>query len=363
MLNEATAHGSWRPAQGTAGSSPPVEPSGGGAAARPVGAPPLLSVVSPVYRGREIVAELVARTVEALSELTDDFEIILIDDGSPDESWLEIVRLCGEDPRLRGLRLSRNFGQQIAISCGLDHALGQWVAVMDCDLQDDPSDIGLLLDKAREGHDIVFGKREQRSHGRWKNLGAHLFNALLNFVEPRLRARSDIGSFSLLSRRAVDAFRRVGDVHRHYLGVLRWLGYDPAEVVVRHRPRYSGRSSYSLLSLVRHAVDGIVTQSVRLLNLAIGLSFFFLVASVIAVGVVVVRSWLHGFQAGWASMVVLILVSTSVVLFCVGIVGVYVGRIFDQVRQRPLYLLRASVNVGVDEGHAGAERGGGGPPS
>jgi dolichol-phosphate mannosyltransferase len=305
---------------------------------------PLLTIVSPVYRADEIVDELVRRIVTEAERITSRFEVLLVDDGSPDRAWERIAAACAADRRVRGLKLSRNFGQHSAITAGLDHARGEWVVVMDCDLQDDPRYLGELFAKALEGHDIVYAVRARRQHGWLKNLGARGYFTLLRALAPHARSGPMIGTFSILSRRAVDAFRQIGDVHRHYLSVLGWLGFRRAEVVVEHRSRASGRSAYDLRRLLKHAIDGFTSQSNRLLYGALAASLAFLLASLIGAAWVIVAFFVHGFKEGWASTVVLILLATSAVLFAVGIVGLYVGKIFDQVRQRPLYLVQEKRN-------------------
>lgn len=305
---------------------------------------PVLSVVSPVYQADEIVDELVKRITQEASKVTPRFEIVLVDDGSPDSSWQRIEAACARDPRVRGLRLSRNFGQHYALTAGLDHARGRFVLVMDCDLQDDPKYIPQLYEKALEGYDIVYAIHEKRAHGVWKNLSGALFAWILNRLSGGQVADPRMGSFSLLSARAVAAFRQVGDVHRHYLLVLRWLGFDSAEVFVEHKPRYRGRSSYSFVALVRHAVNGITSQSDRLLYLALGVGFTFLCISCLAALYLVTMYFLHGFKEGWTSTIVLILLSTSAILLSIGALGIYVGKIFEQVKKRPLYLVERRLN-------------------
>lgn len=306
---------------------------------------PELSIVSPVYRAEEIVGELVRRITEEVSKITADFEIVLVDDGSPDRAWARIEEACARDPRVKGVKLSRNFGQHYAITAGLDHASGRWVVLMDCDLQDDPRYIEALLAKAREGYDIVYALKEKREHGAVKNLFGRLFAAALNRLSSGAMADARVGTFSLLSRRAVAAFRRMDDAHRHYLVLLRWLGFPSASIVVKHQKRFHGRTSYSFRALVRHAIDGLTSQSDRLLYLAIGAGFLFLIASVLYAAYLVVSYFLHGYKEGWTSTVVLLLLSTSMILFSIGVMGIYVGKVFDQVKRRPLYLVQETVNL------------------
>lgn len=315
----------------------------------PTAEEPLISIVSPVYRAEGTVAELVRRIVEAVTTITDRFEIVLVDDGSPDRAWQRIEECCRADPRVVGVRLSRNFGQHAAITAGLAHARGGWVAVMDCDLQDNPRYIPELFRAAQEGHDVVFTRKERREHGWVKNLCARLFMRLSNWLssggdtaDPR------VGAYSLLSRRVVDAFLELHDVHRHYLVLLRWLGYPSTTVTIRHERRSIGRSSYSLTALVRHAIDGIVSHSDRLLYVSVAVGFSFLVVSLLGIVYLFVAYLRHGFQAGWTSTIVLMLLCTSIVLLSIGTAGIYIGKIFEQVKQRPLYLVAQVRNAAAD---------------
>lgn len=304
-----------------------------------------LSIVSPVYLAETLVDELVQRVVEEASKVTEDFEVVLVDDGSPDRSWQRIVAAGMSDPRVKGIRLSRNFGQHQAITAGLDHATGNWVLVMDCDLQDDPSYIGDLYTKAREGYDIVYTEKQRRAHGWVKNLFASLYTTTINWLSGGRPASANVGAYSILSRKAVAAFQQVREAQRHYLLVLRWLGFAATSIEVIHRPRPRSRSSYSPLRLVRHAVVGITAQSNRLLYVALAAGGVFLCFSLLTVGILVAKYYLSGLREGWTSTIVLTLLSTSIILVAIGTMGIYVGKIFDQVKQRPLYLLQDKINL------------------
>lgn len=306
---------------------------------------PLISVVSPVYRAEEIVDEFVRSVTRALEAITANFEIVLVEDGSGDGTWAHIAAACAADPRVKGVKLSRNFGQHPAITAGLEHARGHWVVVMDCDLQDDPSYLSALFAKACDGYDVVLTERSARAHGWMKNAFARVFAGILNRLSGERGADALVGGYSMLSRRAVDAFLRIGDVHRHYLVIVRWLGFRTALVPVVHRPRHRGRSSYNVLKLMRHGIDGWVSHSNRLLYASVALGFTFLLAAIAGTLLVIVLYFVHGFAQGWPSLVVLILVCTGSILMSLGVLGIYVGKIFDQVRARPLYIVERTVNV------------------
>jgi polyisoprenyl-phosphate glycosyltransferase len=304
----------------------------------------VLSVVSPVYCAGAMVDELVAGILGSAAAVTPDFEVILVDDGSSDDSWARITAAGARDPRVRGIRLARNFGQHHAITAGIANAAGDFVVVMDCDLQDDPRYIPALVQKAREGFEVVVTRRQARQHSWLRNATAELFVRSFNLLSDGQLANRSTGGYSLISRRVVEAYLRVGDVHRHHLLILGWLGYEKGVIDVEHGRRRSGRSSYSFGRLVRHALEGITSQSTRLLRISIGMGFGYVVAAVLGMVYLIISYLQHGYRAGWASTIVLLLGSTGLILMAIGILGVYIGNIFDQVRSRPLYLVSDSRN-------------------
>ncbi len=307
---------------------------------------PVISVVSPVYRAEQIVATFVREVMVALDRVTADFEIVLVEDGSDDGTWPCIAAACATDARIKGIKLSRNFGQHYAITAGLEYATGAHVVVMDCDLQDDPAFIPELYAKAHEGYDIVLTTQRARAHGLVKRIFAQLFAGSLNWIAGGNAGDWLVGGYSMLSRRAVDDLLRIGDVHRHYLTLVRWLGFPITHVPVVHRPRHSGKSSYDLRKLIRHAIDGWISHSNRLLYMSVTLGFAFLLAALSGVVLIFVEYFRRDFAPGWPSLVVLILTSTGVLLMCLGVTGIYIGKIFDQVRARPLYIIERTLNTG-----------------
>lgn len=303
----------------------------------------MVSVVSPVYGCGWAVPQLVAGIKAHLEPITSAFEIILVDDGSPDDAWIRIVNECDLDRRVKGLRFSRNFGQHRAIRAALDHAKGDFVVVMDGDLQDDPADIPGLLQRARDGFDVVYGIKDRRRHGWGKNVLATSFLAAQGWLTGG-RVNNRQGTFSVVSRRALLAIQEIRDVHCHYLGALRWIGFPATEAVVHHRARPQGRSTYSLRRSMRHAIDLLVSESDRLLYVIFATGCLVLAGSVLSALAIVVGYFRHGFEPGWASTIVLMLFCTSVMMLALGCVGIYVGKMFEQVRARPLYVSQQKVN-------------------
>ncbi len=306
---------------------------------------PLISIVSPVYKAELIVHELVKRIVEETSKITPDFEIVLVEDGGPDNSWDRIAEEAAADVRVKGIKLSRNFGQQYAITAGLNCAKGDYVVVMDCDLQDNPKYIVDLYAKALEGNDIVYTKKNERKHGAIKNLLAGFFFWVFNFLTNNQRADSKTGAYSMLSRKAVNAFCSVKEYHRHYLMILRLIGFKSDHIVVVHEERFEGKTSYNLAKLISLAINGIASQSDKLLRLSISLGFALFFISIIWSSYLIYIYFSLNIPAGYTSIMVMLLLSTGLILMSIGITGLYISKIFDQVKNKPLYIIDKSINV------------------
>lgn len=306
-----------------------------------------LSVVSPVYRAEECLGELYRRLTTVLRGLTDAYEIILIEDGGPDRSWACIRELAAQDPKVRGLHLSRNFGQHPAIAAGLAASRGKRIIVLDCDLQDPPEVIPLLIAKADEGFDVVYVRRDKRTDSWFKQSMSRLFFFIMNglftvFAEPGL------GTFSLLSRQVVSEYLRAADVHSHYLWVLRWLGFRTAVIEVAHAPRFAGTSAYSFWKLVSQALDGIVSQSTRLLHISTGIGLLFGVVAGVQIVYLIYRKifWAIGVE-GWASLMVVLWFVGGTILFSLGVIGLYLGRLFERTRNRPLFIIHERTDTEI----------------
>ncbi len=313
-------------------------------------AQPLLSIVSPVYLGEKLVAPLVDEIVTGASEVTSDFEIVLVDDGSPDRSWEAIEAACERDHRVRGIRLSRNFGQNNALTAGLEASRGDYVIVMDCDLQDDPRFIPDLYARAQDGFDIVYTLKTSRAHTSLRNFLGRAFHRVLSILsKPSLTSDSRIGNYTLLRRPVVVEFLRLGDFHRSYLVLLRYLGFRSTTIDIEHRERVGSKSTYTISRLIREAVNAITSQTDRLLHASIALGFSFMALAFISVVTLVVMYYVKGFREGWTSVVALQLLCTGLVLLCLGVVGIYVGKLFEQSKGRPPYILMTTRNFSREE--------------
>lgn len=301
---------------------------------------PVISVVIPVYRGEECLGELHGRLVAVLEPLVHDFEIVLVEDCGPDQSWLHIKALAGRDPRVRGLQFSRNFGQHRGITAGIDAARGDWVVVMDCDLQDRPEEIARLYAAALEGYDIVLARRQRRRDGWWKRTTSAAFYATFRYFT-ELPYDGSVGNFRIISRQVADSFRDFTEQMRFFGGIVNWLGFRVSSIEVQHDARFAGETSYTWRKLFELAVQTIVAYSDKPLRLAIRLGFLLASGALVGGAVVFVRALLGGIQVtGWASLMVSIYFLSGVILAFMGILGLYLGRVFEEVKGRPLYVVR-----------------------
>ena len=306
---------------------------------------PHISIVSPVYRGEKMVAELVRRNVESVSTITDDYEIILVNDASPDKTWDEIVKQCTINPKVKGINLSRNFGQHYAITAGLHYAKGDWVVVMDCDLQDKPEEIPNLYKKAQEGFDIVYARRVARKDKFFKRLSSTLFHWVYNWLSG-LKTDKTIANFGIYKRCVIDEYNKMPEMARSFPSLVKGVGFKDTAIEVEHADRMDGKSSYNLYKLFKLSFDVIVSNSNKPLRMAIGLGFgmsvlAFLLAlyNVIAkcVGIIIVP--------GYTTTVFSIWFVGGLLLFVMGILGLYIGKIFDQVKGRQLFIVRDKLNL------------------
>jgi polyisoprenyl-phosphate glycosyltransferase len=304
-----------------------------------------LSVVVPVYGCAGCLGALHERLSRSVAEITDSWELVLVDDRSTDGGWQVIQDLARSDPRVRGFRLSRNFGQDAAITAGLANARGDWAVVMDCDLQEAPEDIPRLWGTAQEGYQVVHTLRRGWRHPPLRRFASRIYRRLTMETD----TRPDYSSLSLISRPVIDAFLRLRDRDREFMIALDWLGFDSTAIEIEHHDRLEGESGYTLERLVRVALDGMFFRSTVLLRLVVLVGF--LVALVgMALAVFQIADYFiepDKSVPGYTSLALLVLVLAGFIIVSVGVVGLYVGRIFEQVKDRPLYLIDAQA-VGAD---------------
>ncbi|MDX6581333.1 MAG: polyisoprenyl-phosphate glycosyltransferase [Solirubrobacterales bacterium] len=315
-----------------------------------------ISVVVPVFGCRGCLEPLHRRLVSVVSELSSDYELIFVDDRSTDGSWPELLELSAADPAVKLVRLSRNFGQHPAITAGLAEATGEWVVVTDCDLEDPPEEVLRLWSKAQEGYDFVLSRRRRRRQAIWRRAGARIYRWLANAL-----AGTDIDpqytNLSLLSRPVVDAFLRFRDQDRQYLLMLLWLGFRHETIDVDQDERYAGHSAYSFRQLVRVAADGVFFQTTKLLRWIVYAGFIVGTAGIV-LAVLAVVNWIERDPpTGYTSLAVVILILSGMIIASTGVMGLYVGKVFAQVKGRPLYVVDEVIEGGVERPHAAVPKG------
>jgi len=300
-----------------------------------------LSVVVPVYGCRDCLGALHQRLTAVLASLTDSYEIVLVDDRSPDAAWTVISYLVDRDPHVRALRFSRNFGQHAAITAGIAHSDGLWTVVMDCDLEDPPEAIARLYATAQEGHPLVLARRVERTHSRFRRTAAHAYMRVLNtFIGTRLNG--EFGTFSILSRTVRDAYLSLGEQDRHYMFILNWLGFEPGVIEVAQEQRFAGRSSYTLRRLVSHALEGVFFQTATVLVWIIYFGFALAFGGGVLAVYYVYVSRVGSPPPGWTSLSVLLLIIGGFIISSTGVTGLYIAKVFQQVKDRPLYVVEST---------------------
>ncbi len=303
-------------------------------------AAPYLSIVSPVYRAENLIDELVQRIQASVGPLTENYEIILVDDRGPDDSWGRIVAQAARDPRIRGFRLSRNFGQHKAITAGLEQARGEWVVVMDCDLQDQPEEIpGLYHTALTEGYDLVFARRIERQDSWLKRFGSRAFYRVLSYLT-ETKQDPAIANFGIYHRKVVAAVLTMRESIRYFPTMVRWVGFRAGGRAVAHAERPEGSSSYTLRRLINLALDIILAYSDKPLRLTVKLGLAISVGAFGFIVVTLVRYLLgHAWETGYISLIVSIWFFAGLTLSVLGMVGLYIGKTFEQVKNRPIYLV------------------------
>ena len=304
-----------------------------------------ISVVSPVYRAENIVSELVKQVKEQLSPITEDFEIILINDASPDNSWVEIEKETAKDKRVKGLNLSRNFGQHYAITAGLNFAKGEWIVVMDCDLQDRPEEIPNLYYKALEGYDSVFAQRTERNDTLFKKLFSKLFYKLFSYLTDT-KQDATVANFGIYRRCVIDAILSMHDQIRFFPTMVQWVGFRKFYLPVEHASRFEGKSTYNFKGLFRLAINTIMGFSDKPLRLTVKVGFFITLLSVL-VAIVYLGLYLSGrIQVeGFTTLILSLWFLSGFIMFILGILGLYIGRMFEKVKERPVYLIQDKCNI------------------
>jgi glycosyltransferase involved in cell wall biosynthesis len=322
-----------------------------GATGRPLR---LLSVVAPMLDEEELAEEFYTRVCSALGELP--FELVVVDDGSTDRTPAILERLASTDPRLRVVTLSRSFGHQTALTAGLDHARGDAVVMMDADLQDPPEVIPSLLERWRDGSDVVYAVRDSRvGESAFKLTTARLFYRLMSRLSS-IELQENAGDFRLIDRRALEALLAMRERNRYLRGMTVWVGFTQSAVPYERDARYAGETKYTLRKMLKFSLDAVSSFSHVPLQLATVLGFAISAAAFVMVPVIIVLKATGNYLAGFSTITIAILLLGGVQLITLGILGEYVGRVYDEVKGRPLYFVRSRRNVVESEPVEAVER-------
>lgn len=303
-----------------------------------------ISVVIPVYGCRAAIPELHRRLCENLDKIVKSYEIILVDDCCPQNSWEEIKKVCKIDNRVVGIHMSKNFGQIRAITAGLDNSRGDWVVVMDCDLQDRPELIPELYRKALEGYDVVFARREGRKDSALTKFLSRCFYKVYDyFTEGTFD--SSICNFSISKRKVIDSYCRMREQNRAYTMFIRWLGFKQTSIEMPADERFEGKSSYDLHKKLKLAFEVITSQSNKPLMFSVKAGFTIAMIALIYILYLIVKYFVVGDNLiGWTSMIASVYLMGGILLCAVGVVGIYVGNIFNETKKRPLYIVDECIN-------------------
>lgn len=303
-----------------------------------------ISVVIPVYGCRAALPELHRRLCDSLTKITDKFEIILVDDFCPQNSWEEIQKICKQDSRVVGMHMSRNFGQIRAITAGLDKSKGDWVVVMDCDLQDNPEAIVDLYQKAQEGYDVVFARRKGRKDSAVTKFLSKCFYKVYDYFTDG-NFDNAICNFSISKRIVIDNYCRMREQNRAYTLFIKWLGFRQTAIDIDADERFEGKSSYNLHRKMKMAFEVITSQSNKPLMFSVKAGFVIALISLLYIIVLVLRKMIIGnISIGWTSMIASIYLVGGILLCAIGVVGIYVGNIFNETKRRPLYIIEQCLN-------------------
>ncbi|MBY0529281.1 MAG: glycosyltransferase family 2 protein [Rhabdochlamydiaceae bacterium] len=305
---------------------------------------PHLTVVSPVYHAESLLDELIERLTQSLGSLTEHYEIILVEDGGKDGSWKKIEQHCLKNPKIQGIQLSRNFGQHAAITAGLEAAQGEWIIVMDCDLQDQPEEIPALYQKAQEGNEIVLASRIQRQDQKHIQYLSKLFYRFLSCLS-ETSYDSTIANFGIYHRTVINPMLQLQNSLRYFPSMVNWVGFQKTTLAVEHAERPNRKSSYTLRKKFRLAFDILLSYSDKPLRLivAFGASVSVLAFSL---AVYIVYRFLQGkiFVLGYASLAISIAFFSGVIISVLGILGLYIGKIFESSNSKPAFLIRKKIN-------------------
>lgn len=298
-----------------------------------------ISIVSPVYKAENIVKKLVEELKKELTTLNVSYEIILVDDRSPDNSWAVIQDLATQHNELKCLRLSRNFGQHPAIMAGLSHATGNWVVVMDCDLQDRPKEVLNLYKKAQEGYDVVLAQRTNRKDGFIKKASSKLFYKAFNFLTG-VAINNEIGNFGIYNKKVITSILKIGDAQTFFPLFVQWVGFKTVAIEVEHAQREEGSSSYNWMKLFKLAFNTIISFSDKPLRIFLKLGLLISGMSFFGAIYILYKALKNEIEVmGYSSIFISICFFSGIIITFLGLIGIYLSKAFNQVKNRPLYII------------------------
>lgn len=306
-----------------------------------------ISVLSPVYRGESMLHELVQRCENACKQVAHDYEIILVDDFSPDNSWLKMKQMALQNHRIKAIKLSRNFGQQYAIYTGLCNMAksSEFVCVLDCDLQDSPEEIISFVEAAQHGNEVVIASRKKRKDPFFKRLTSNMFNAVLSFLTG-VPQSATTANFGLYSRKVVDVIISMPEKTRYFPTQIQWVGFRKTEVDVTREERADGSSGYSFGKLLNLAFDVILANSDKPMRLLASSGIVICALSMFYAAYTIVKYLIGGIHVpGYASLQVTVIFFSGFIIFAMGVLGMYIAKIFDQVKGRPSFIVEEKINL------------------
>lgn len=303
-----------------------------------------LSIVSPVYRAELVLDELVERIAKSVPSAFNSYEIILVDDFSPDRSWQKIIEISSKNSNVRGFKLSRNFGQHYAITAGLNQVSGDYVVVLDCDLQDQPEEIEKLFNESQKGFDIVLARRYERKDSLYKKTVSKLFYKLLSYLTGT-KQDPTVANFGIYSKQVIDEVIKLEEKIKYFPTMVKWVGFSTAYVNVEHASRSEGKSNYNLKKLLNLALDIILAYSDKPLRLIIKFGLSIALTSFLMVIYVLFEKFTGKVSvSGYASLIISIWFLSGCILTTLGVVGLYIGKIFEGVKNRPSYIIEKATD-------------------
>lgn len=299
----------------------------------------ILSIVSPVYRAEHLVEKLVNEIIKEVEKLDISYEIILVDDRSPDNSWVKMKELSNKIQNVKSIRLSRNFGQHPAIMAGLSQVQGKWIVVMDCDLQDQPKEISKLYLKAQEGYEVVLARRTKRKDNFFKKMSSKIFSKIYGFFT-ETKYDNEIANFGIYDKKVIDAILKIADYIKFFPLFVHFVGYNSTSIEVEHASRASGSTTYSFTKLLSLAFNTIVSFSNKPLKIFVKFGLIISALSVFVGVYYIIESLNHEIEVlGFTSIIVSIWFLSGIIITTIGVTGIYIGKIFDQTKNRPIYII------------------------